>query len=244
MTWFFLLGLVFCADASAVDFPDNYGRLVVVLDAGHGSPTAGTDGNVSVRCEAEMDHTFRVTQRLKAAMEATGHFRVLETRPAGTRIGLSERHEVAEQADADLLLSIHSDWRGGGTKVADAYDGRPCMHSEEDPGFSVLYSGQGEEPLRGRRLDLARVIAQQMVARDFEPYDGEKYYNYYTADKVDGVFRDGRGLLLLRRPTMPSVIIETHHALDTDDVALWQQAATVDKFVDAVLTALATLPRS
>lgn len=44
--------------------------------------------------------------------------------------------------------------------------------------------------------------------------------------------------MFLRRPAMPSVIIETHHAWDPEEAAAWQQAETWDRLVQALDVAL------
>jgi N-acetylmuramoyl-L-alanine amidase len=39
---------------------------------------------------------------------------------------------------------------------------------------------------------------------------------------------------MLRRPQVPSVIIETHNAPDEREVARWDETRTLDAFADAV----------
>ena len=56
----------------------------------------------------------------------------------------------------------------------------------------------------------------------------------------------GQRIFVLRKPPMPSVIIETHHALDFEEVARWREERTLESFAAAVtqgmVDALATPP--
>jgi len=47
-----------------------------------------------------------------------------------------------------------------------------------------------------------------------------------------------RRVFLLRAPRMPSIIIETHHALDYRESARWAEPRTHDAFAAAVAAAL------
>ena len=94
-----------------------------------------------------------------------------------------------------------------------------------------------------RRLALARATADAFSALGHSPHDGHSYVGLYDTDRTPGVFRDLRGLLVLRRLSMPSVIIETHNAFDARDAERWTDPHTLDEMVSAVTTALVkTLP--
>jgi N-acetylmuramoyl-L-alanine amidase len=48
----------------------------------------------------------------------------------------------------------------------------------------------------------------------------------------------GRRIHVLRRPRVPSVIIETHHALDFEEAARWKEERTLEVFAAAVAQGL------
>ena len=51
------------------------------------------------------------------------------------------------------------------------------------------------------------------------PYDGRDYPGLYLDDPAQaGAFIDRRYLFVLRKPEVPSVIVETHHFLDLDEL--------------------------
>lgn len=59
---------------------------------------------------------------------------------------------------------------------------------------------------------------------------------------MPGVFverhKPNKRIMMLRRPGVPSVIIETHHAWDTREAARWEEPRTRQVFATAVHAAL------
>jgi N-acetylmuramoyl-L-alanine amidase len=77
----------------------------VVLDAGHGGHDVGTHGPSGY---LEKDLTLDVTQRLGALIEERMGSEVIYTRSDDTYVPLEERTKIANEAKADLFLSIHA----------------------------------------------------------------------------------------------------------------------------------------
>ncbi|WP_257446459.1 N-acetylmuramoyl-L-alanine amidase family protein [Archangium lipolyticum] len=223
-----------------VAFPPAFGRKRIYLDAGHGAP--GNEGNSSVTCEPEESFTLRVAQDLARRLEATGHFKVKLSRKPGQRPRYPHRLAEAERWRADLFVSLHSDARG----EASWWMGAPeqwCLRNDAAPGYSVLYADDTSEPLLSQRLTLARALARRMGEAGFFPYGGEDYVGLYDSDPVQpGTFvsrhQPGQRIFVLRKPRMPSVIIETHHALDLQEVARWNEERTLEAFAAAVAQGL------
>lgn len=94
------------------------GRLIAV-DPGH--PPVGATGPTGLR---EAEANLAVGLALKGILERAGA-RVLMTRTADTAIGLYERTTMAEQGNADVLVSIHNNafpdgvnpWANNGTST-------------------------------------------------------------------------------------------------------------------------------
>ncbi|WP_375765211.1 N-acetylmuramoyl-L-alanine amidase [Archangium gephyra] len=219
-----------------VEFPRGFGKKRLYLDAGHGAP--GNEGNTSVTCEPEEAHTLRVAQELAKRLEATGHFQVKLSRKPGERPTYQTRLEEAERWRAQLFVSIHSDSRGETSWWRGAPD-QWCLRNDAAPGYSVLYADDIAEPLLSRRLTLARALARRMGDAGFLPYGGEDYVGLYAPDSEQpGTFVSrhlpGQRIFVLRKPPMPSVIIETHHALDFEEVARWREERTLEAFAAAV----------
>ncbi len=75
----------------------------VVVDAGHGGKDAGAIGPHRVR---EKDITLKIARKVAARLKSLG-FTVVMTRTGDTFVPLEERTRIANEAKADLFVSIH-----------------------------------------------------------------------------------------------------------------------------------------
>jgi len=98
-----LAALLCCLSAAAA--AETGRALVVVLDPGHGGayPHDGAHGR---RGLVEKDVALAVAQRVKQELEQSGVTVVL-TREADADLPLARRAQIANEAGADLFLSIH-----------------------------------------------------------------------------------------------------------------------------------------
>jgi N-acetylmuramoyl-L-alanine amidase len=82
-------------------------RRLVVLDAGHGGPDGGMHGPIGGGSSVlEKNVTLNVAKRIGAALGQRG-IDVKYTRTRDTLIALSDRGRIANDAHADLFVSIH-----------------------------------------------------------------------------------------------------------------------------------------
>ena len=125
--------------------------------------------------------------------------------------------------------------------LADAVSG--CWQNTGATGVAVLWSDEGEPALVARRHALAQAIATRTAEAGFPPYPGLDYGGLYDPDAVPGVFvdrhEDRKRIMLLRRPKVPSVIVETHEAWDVAEATRWDQPDTWAAFAAALGAALA-----
>lgn len=206
----------------------------VMLDPGHGAP--GNEGNTGVNCQKEADEMLRVAERVRARLDQPGTFDVRTTRPVGALVDYGARIRRAD-AWADVLVSLHSDARAGTAWTTHPVTG--CPATDGATGFSVLWSDEGGVALVEERRRLAEQIAAALILAGFPPYTGEDYVGLYAGDPAaPGTFVDrhepDQRIRMLRRPTVPSVIVETHNAPNADEVARWGEPGTVDAFADAL----------
>lgn len=76
----------------------------IVLDAGHGGNDIGARGQISM----EKDLTLAVVMRLgKMIRDSMPGVQVIYTRTSDMYPSLTDRHEIANKANADLFLSVH-----------------------------------------------------------------------------------------------------------------------------------------
>lgn len=224
-------------DVSAA-LPADWAGFRVVVDAGHGA--VGNDGNTSVRCEEEQDFTRRTADALAERLVAAGGLEVRRTRPDAKLVSYNARITLAEGWPADALIGLHSDARDSQRMAPDPMG---CSGNRGSHGFSVLYSDEGSAELVAARLRLARAIAARMVEAGFPAYVWNGYADLYDGDpEHPGVFLDRhiprKRIKMLRVPQVPAVIVETHQALDPDEVLRWDEPRTNDVFAQALRAAL------
>jgi N-acetylmuramoyl-L-alanine amidase len=97
----------FAIAASAAPTGPLRSRRLVVVDAGHGGPDPGMRGPIAGGPRiAEKNITLAVAKRVGAALGQRG-IDVKYTRTTDTLIALSDRGRLANEAHADLFVSIH-----------------------------------------------------------------------------------------------------------------------------------------
>ena len=84
-------------------FQDNKGKFVVVLDAGHGGGDSGNVGNGY----KESDIALSIVKQVGASLEKNKDIKVIYTRKKDVFVTLKGRAKIANDADADLFVSVH-----------------------------------------------------------------------------------------------------------------------------------------
>ena len=106
--WLFSLLILFLTVSAALAQPASAdlaanGKVVIVLDAGHG----GIDGGTAVGTLVEKDINLKLAKYLRAVLEQDDRFEVYLTREDDVYLNFYERVEVAHEHNADLFLSLH-----------------------------------------------------------------------------------------------------------------------------------------
>ncbi|MBL90858.1 MAG: hypothetical protein CMH56_03490 [Myxococcales bacterium] len=93
------------ANASALLASSGFKTKRVVIDAGHGGKDPGAVGMKGTR---EKDLTLAIAKRIKATMaEELPEVEVIMTRDTDKFLKLKQRTELANEAEADIFISIH-----------------------------------------------------------------------------------------------------------------------------------------
>ncbi|MEM5566138.1 N-acetylmuramoyl-L-alanine amidase [Psychroserpens sp. AS72] len=88
---------------SAHAFQKNKDKFVVVLDAGHGGHDSGNKGNG----HRESDIALKITLQVGKELEKDKDIKVIYTRTKDVFVTLRGRAKIANDADADLFVSVH-----------------------------------------------------------------------------------------------------------------------------------------
>lgn len=98
------IALIFtCFLTSANSFQKNKDKFVVVLDAGHGGHDSGNVGNGYKESEIALKIVLAVGEQL----EGNNDIKVIYTRKDDTFVTLRGRAKIANDAGADLFVSVH-----------------------------------------------------------------------------------------------------------------------------------------
>ncbi len=188
--------------------------LTIVIDAGHG----GHDYGAVVNGVSEKDVALSVAQRLRQELQQRcgGNVDVILTRERDEYVDLAERARIANNARADLMLSLHCNSLGEAahhTSSAQAIDGAvlfiapPPRLISDIPPADVMQASATFNAMRGNRLtaiEMARLLSRHLVTT--------------AARKSCEVRQDN--LLVLTAARVPAILIEMDY-LTNDEQARW-----------------------
>ena len=164
----------------------------VVIDAGHGGKDPGAIASRS-GCQ-EKDHNLSIALGVKDQLEKA-EIDVICTRITDKYLSLNERSDLANQAGADVFVSIH----------CNAY-----TNPETSGTMTFFYAPPDKMELqaqRGERQRLAEMVQRQLVQE---------------LGRIDKGVRE-ENFAVLRNTTMPSILIEVAFLSNPEEDALLQQ---------------------
>lgn len=223
-------------------------RFTLVIDPGHGGHDAGARGAISMEKNINLTVALRFGKYVEQNMPEV---RVIYTRKQDVFIPLHERANIANRANADLFISVHTNALPAG-KVARGFETYTLgMHRAKDnldvamrensvismeKGFEQTYEGFDPkssesyiifEFIQGknmeRSVDLARMIQRSVCDGGCRP------------DK--GVHQ--AGFLVLRETSMPGCLIELGFITTPDEERLLNDNAKVDDIAKGIYEAFA-----
>lgn len=223
-------------------------RFTLVIDPGHGGHDAGARGAISMEKNINLTVALRFGKYVEQNMPEV---RVIYTRKQDVFIPLHERANIANRANADLFISVHTNALPAG-KVARGFETYTLgMHRAKDnldvamrensvismeKDFEQTYEGFDPkssesyiifEFIQGknmeRSVDLARMIQRSVCDSGCRP------------DK--GVHQ--AGFLVLRETSMPSCLIELGFITTPDEERLLNDNAKVDDIAKGIYEAFA-----
>ena len=225
------------------------GRLVVVIDPGHGGIDPGAIGAGDV-LEKEVVLAFAL--ELAAQLRGTGRYDVYLTRTDDTFLTLTERVEFARAVSADIMLSLH----------ADAYPQQSAVRGAAVFTLSERASNQlvADIAARENRADILAGVnidgATDDVADiliDFMRRETKNFSILLARNIVDNLRGSTRlapypqqeaDFLVLKAPDVPSVLVELGFLTNPQDEDLLEspswRSSTASSLVAAINTFFAT----
>ena len=188
---------------------------VVVLDAGHGGKDTGNRGNGYY----EKHIALTITKAIGKHLEKTGDIKVLYTRQDDRFIELKNRAKIANEADADLFVSIHCDAFtspkafGAGTFVLGLHRNKDNFRIAQKENSVIFLEDDYETTYDGFDPNNPESVISLVLMQ--EAYLEQSIEAASTIQKsfVTNLNRKDRtvkqaGFLVLRETYMPSVLVE------------------------------------
>lgn len=190
-------------------------QFVVVLDAGHGGKDSGNRGNGYY----EKHIALNITLAIGKILENSSGFKVIYTRKKDSLIALNHRAKIANEADADLFVSIHCDAfqspkaYGAGTFVLGLHRSKDnfriaqkensVIFLEED--YQVTYDGF--DPNNPESVISLVLMQEAYLNQSIEAASAIQKSFVDNLDRKDRTVKQA-GFLVLRETYMPSVLVE------------------------------------
>lgn len=240
-----LLALMFMLVVTA--FAANK-RFTLVIDPGHGGHDAGARGAISMEKNINLNVALRFGKYVEQNMPEV---RVIYTRKQDVFIPLHERANIANRANADLFISVHTNALPAG-KVARGFETYTLgMHRAKDnldvamrensvismeKGFEQTY--EGFDPKSSESYIIFEFIQGKNMERSVE------LARMIQRSVCDGACRPDKGVhqagfLVLRETSMPSCLIELGFITTPDEERLLNDNAKVDDIAKGIYEAFA-----
>ena len=168
------------------------GKIVVIIDPGHGGKDSGAIGIGGVQ---EKNIILPIGKRIAEVLERNG-IQVIMTRDSDYFVTLPGRVTMAQQANADVFVSIHANSAG---------ESRP-----EVSGLETYHYDSG--------LTLAQIVHSKILQ---------------SLNVRDRNVRKAR-FYVLRKTSMPSILVETGFLTGRDDAAKLRTSAYQNQMADAI----------
>lgn len=223
-------------------------RFTLVIDAGHGGHDAGALGAISKEKNINLAVALRFGKYVEQNMPDV---RVVYTRKTDVFIPLHERANIANRANADLFISVHTNALPAG-KIARGFETYTLgMHRAKDnldvamrensvismeKGYQQTY--QGFDPKSSESYIIFEFIQGKNMERSVE------LARMIQRSVCDGANRPDKGVhqagfLVLRETSMPSCLIELGFITTPDEEHLLNNDGRVDDIAKGIYEAFA-----
>lgn len=194
------ISLILATTTSYQAFTQEYKIKTIVLDAGHG----GKDGSTRGAYSTEKDVALKTALRLGAAIEANmKDVKVIYTRSTDVFVPLYERIAIANNAKADLFISIHCNdmplirsttitgYRKGKKGKRIPITESSYRKSTSTRGVETFVSGMGRinEQDEVIKRENAAIFLEDNYKENYEGFDPNNAENYIILSLMKNTFR-------------------------------------------------------
>lgn len=222
----------------------------VVLDAGHG----GKDPGRPAKNFSEKDIALSIVLKLGERLKSEKDINVVYTRDKDVFVDLKERGRIANDADADLFVSIHcnafhTQADGAETYVLGLHANKQNFEVAKHENSVIFLEDNYQEKYEGFDPNSPEaVIGMTLMQEDFLDQ------SLFLASNIQTNFREDlkrtdrgvkqAGFVVLHQTYMPSVLIETGFITNSSEGAFLNSKNGQDKIADAIFGAIKRYKKS
>lgn len=223
----------------------------LVLDAGHGGQDAGAIGSFSKEKNINLTYVLALGEKIAANHKDV---KIIYTRTTDVFIPLNERAQIANKANADLFMSIHTN--SAKNKTANGTETFTLGHarSKENMELAMLENSvilleedyqktyQGFDPNSTDSYIMFQFMQDQYMEQSIKFADLIQQNFSKNTPLTDRGVRQA-GFLVLRATTMPSVLVELGFISNREEEKYLNRKENQDKMVDAIYEAFVNYKR-
>jgi len=228
----------------SAEIPPNLDEFVVVLDAGHGGKDPGNMGNGY----KEKDIALSIILKIGAELEKYKNIKVVYTRKSDVFVELFERGRIANEANADLFVSVHCNSHNSQASGTETFvlglnrnetnfevakKENSVIYLEDN--YEVTYAGydpNSPESTIGLTIMQEEYLDQSILLADLV----QKQFTNTLKRKNRGVKQ--MGLIVLHQTYMPSVLVETGFLTNNQEGPYLNSSRGKDDMARAITNAI------
>lgn len=244
----FLIALIslFCL-LNEIAFAQGYHIKTIVIDAGHGGRLPGAKGKISLEKDVALEVALLLGKKFQKDMP---NVKIIQTRKTDIDVDWYRRAEIANEAKADLFISIHCNSMPPGNahiKGTETYVGAYRRLNEMDAALK-----ENEEIIRDKKYknkaeaiitdpeELIKISLYKSLYREKSLSLAKLVQESYTElnKRVNRGVKE-KGLLVLQRAAMPSILTEIGFISNLEEEKYINSDEGQEEIVDAIFKAVA-----
>jgi len=249
-----LVSLLFLAVVSVTQsFAQGYKIKTIVIDPGHGGRKPGASGSFSKEKDVSLKVALKLGELLK---EELPEIKIIYTRKTDIDVDLYRRAEIANDANADLFISIHCNSMPPGNKhikgVETLVAGSHRLKEQDaairenadiklEKNYKTRYDGYDpsnpasfillsllKNTFRDKSIKFAKLIQNSYISRDERLSRGVKE----------------QGVLVLQRCGMPAVLTEVGFISNSEEEKYINSAKGQSEIANSIVAAIKTYKKN
>lgn len=248
-----LTAILFSFISCQIAMAQGYRIKTIVIDAGHGGRKPGASGSFSTEKDISLKVALKLGSKLKQELP---DIKVIYTRTKDVDVDLYRRAEIANEANADLFISVHCNSMPPGNK-----------HIK---GVETLVAGSHRLKEQDAAIrENADIKLEKNYKKKYEGYDPNDPTSFILLSLLKNAFRDksikfakliqnsyvGRderlsrgvkeqGVLVLQRCGMPAVLTEVGFISNKEEEKYINSEKGQDEIAESILAAIKTYKKN